>query len=68
MINLEEWGDYKYSSDRIRAVEWHTSGGKAHRLLVAGVKHMIKHNVLVVEDRNYALELIGEKTPNSAGN
>ena len=63
MINLDEWSDYRYSSDRIRAVEWHTSGGKAPRLLVAGVKHMIKQNVLVVEDRNYALELIGDKAP-----
>lgn len=63
MINLEEWSDYSSSSARVRCIEHHLKLGKFPRLLVAGVNNVLKHDGFVPEDKDYALRLIGEKTP-----
>lgn len=68
MINIAEWDDYMRSASRVRCIEHNVSSGKAPRLLVFGVRSVLSQNGFVPEVRDYALELIGEKTPNSSSN
>ncbi len=64
MINLEEWKDYSRSASVIRCIEPNGKTGKIPRLIVCGVKNALNKNVFVPEDKDYALELIGEKKTN----
>ena len=68
MINLEEWSDYSRSAGTVRCIEHHLNINKFHSLLIAGVNNVLKNNGFVPEDKDYALELIGEKTPNPSSN
>ena len=68
MVNLEEWGDYSKSAGAIRCIERNLKSGNRHRILIAGVNNVLRRNGFVPEDKDYALGLIGEKTPNSTSN
>jgi hypothetical protein len=68
VINLDEWSDYSKSAGTVRCIEHNLKSGNRNRLLIAGVNNVLKHNGFVPEDKDYALELIGEKTPNPSSN
>ena len=64
MINLDDWIDYRKSASAVRCIERNTKS----RFIVSAVNHALKNSIFVPEDKDYALELIGEKAPNPTSN